>query len=127
VLLVARAFDEAAPPETADSLSARLGSPIRIVREILGRLETAGILSRRGESATEEAFQLGRPSSRIRVIDVLSALRGKREPVGEGPGADLVEHLLDDLDAAISRAEGALTLEELLARTPLVDPPAARG
>lgn len=126
-LLVARAFDESAPPETADSLAARLRAPIRTVREILGRLEAVGILSRRGEPAVEEAIQLGQPSSRIHVIDVLSALRGKREPVGEDGDAELVERLLGDLDTAAAQAEGAQTLADLLARTPSLDPPAARS
>jgi DNA-binding IscR family transcriptional regulator len=126
-LLIARSFDESTPPETADSLAARLGAPIRIVREVLGRLEAAGILSRRGQSAAEEAFQLGQPSSRIRVVDVLTALRGKREPVGEDPGAELVERLLGELDTAAARAQGAQSLAELLAQTPSLDPPAARS
>ena len=126
-LLVARAFDESAPTETADSLAARLGAPIRIVREVLAQLETAGILSSRGESAVEEAVQLGQPSSRIRVIDVLTALRGKREPVGEDPAAELVERLLGNLDAVVADAEGAQTLAELLARAPSLDPSAARS
>jgi membrane protein len=126
-LLVARAFDASTEPETTDSLAARLGAPIRTVREVLGRLEAAGILSRRGEPAVEEAFQLGQPSSRIRVIDVLSALRGKREPVGEDRSAELVEHLLAGLDTAVAHAEGAQTLAELLARSPSLDPPAAQS
>ena len=126
-LLVARAFDESAPPETADSLATRLGAPIRIVREVLRQLEAAGIFSSRGESAAEEAVQLGQPSSRIRVIDVLTALRGKREPVGEDPAAELVERLLGDLDAVVADAEGAQTLAELLARAPSLDPPAAQS
>jgi membrane protein len=126
-LLVARAFDESTPPETADSLAARLGAPIRIVREVLGQLEAAGILSRRGESAAEEIVQLGQPSSRIRVIDVLMALRGKREPVGEDPNAELVERLLGDLETAAAHEDGSRTLADLLARTPSLDPPAARS
>jgi membrane protein len=126
-LVVAHSFDESGPPETVESLAARLGAPIRIVREVLGQLEAGGILSRRDASALEEAFQLGQPSSRIRVIDVLAALRGKREPVGEDPSAELVERLLGDLDAAIAHAEGAQTLAELLARTPSLDPPLARS
>jgi membrane protein len=126
-LLVARTFDESAPPETADSVAAHLKAPIRIVRVVLGQLEAAGILSRRGETAAEEAYQMGQPSSRIRVTDVLSALRGQREPVGEDSDAELVERLLGDLDAAAAHADGAQTLAELLARTPSLDPPTARS
>jgi membrane protein len=117
-LLVARAFDESAPPETADSLASRLGAPIRVVRDVLDQLEAAGILSHRGGSVAEEAFQLGQPSSRIRVMDILAVLRGKREPACEDPSALLVDRLLGDLDMAAAHAEGAQTLAELLARTP---------
>ena len=84
-------------------------------------------MSSRGAAGVEEAVQLGQPSFRIRVIDVLTALRGKREPVGEDPGAKLVERLLGDLDTAVADAQGAQTLAELLARAPSLDPPAARG
>jgi membrane protein len=126
-LVIARAFDESAAPETADGLAARLGSPIRIVREVLNQLEAAGIVSRRGESAVEEVFQLGQPSSRIRVIDILAALRGKREPVGADPSAELVERLLGDLETAAAHEEGARTLADLLARAPSLDPSAARS
>jgi membrane protein len=126
-LLVARAFDESAPPETADSLSAHIGAPIRVVREVLSHLEIAGIMSRRGESAAQEAFQLGQPSSRIRVIDVLAALRGNREPIGEDPSATVVDRLLGELDVVVANAQGGQTLAELLARTPSLDPPAARS
>ena len=104
-----------------------LSTPIRVVREILGKLETAGILSRRGETAAEEAFQLGQPSTRIRVIDVLAALRGPREPVAGDPDAVIVERLLGDLDAAVADTRGAQTLAELLSQLPSLDPPAARG
>ncbi len=126
-LLIARAFDESLPPETADSLASRLGAPIRVVREVLGKLESAGILSRRGDAAIEEAVQLGQPSSRIRVIDVLNALRGQREAVRAGEDADLVERLLADLEAAEGSGQGAQTLAELLAQTPSLDPPAAQS
>ncbi len=126
-LLIARAFDESLPPETADSLASRLGAPIRVVREVLGKLESAGILSRRGDAAIEEAIQLGQPSSRIRVIDVLNALRGQREAVRAGEDADLVERLLADLEAAEGSGQGAQTLAELLAQTPSLDPPAAQS
>jgi len=126
-LRIARAFDAASAPETAEQLAERLGAPIRVVREILGRLESAGILSHRGDSAAEEAFQLGRPSSRIRVMDVLLALRGQREPGGDDPGFAVVDRLLGELDAAAARAQGAQTLADLLDQIPPLDPPAAQG
>ncbi len=126
-LLVARAFDTAAAAETTESLSARLDAPFRVVREVLAQLEAAGILSRRGGSSGGDALQLGQPSCRIQVVDVLSALRGRREPVGEDASALAAERLLADLDAAAASGDGAQTLADLLAGMPSLDPPAARS
>jgi hypothetical protein len=54
-------------------------------------------------------------------------LRGKREPVGADPSAELVERLLGDLETAAAHEEGARTLADLLARAPSLDPSAARS
>ncbi|HXV37098.1 MAG TPA: YhjD/YihY/BrkB family envelope integrity protein [Myxococcota bacterium] len=126
-LLVARAFDASGEPETLESLTAKLDAPIRVVRDVLGQLEAAQILSRRGGSGEEGALQLAQPSSKIRVLDVLAALRGTREAVEGDAGALAVEKLLAGLDARAAHGEGSLTLAELLAAQPSLDPPATRS
>jgi hypothetical protein len=60
-------------------------------------------------------------------MDVLTVLRGKRDRVGEDPGAVIVDRLLGDLEMAAAHAQGAQTLAELLARTSSLDPPLARS
>jgi membrane protein len=112
---VAQTFRDACPAETTDRLAIELDAPVRVVRDVLAQLEAAGILSRRGGSSDEDGFQLGQPAERIRVIDILAALRGVRDP-GAGDGtAGVVGRLLKDLDRATVSGGGARTLAELLA------------
>ncbi len=58
-LMIARAFDESSPPETADSLTARLETPIRTVREILRQLEAAGNLVATGRICRRRGLSVG--------------------------------------------------------------------
>jgi membrane protein len=126
-LLIAHTFTESMPAETIGTLATRMGAPIRVVREVLGQLESAGILSRCGESTTEEAFQLGQPAARTHVMDILGAVRGAREAIDSAPSAAVVERILGELDEAAAHAQGAQTLADLLAQSPQLDPPAARS
>jgi membrane protein len=112
---VARTFRDSCPPETADRLAIELDAPVRVVRDVLARLETAGILARRGGPSDQDAFQLGQPAERIRVIDILAALRGARDPAAGDETAAVVERLLNDLDLATASGGGDRTLSELLA------------
>ncbi len=111
-LQVARTFRDAASPQTADSLAVELNAPVRVVRDVVAQLETAGILARRGDA---DAFQLGQPAERIRAVDILTALRGARVPAAGDGSAAVVDRLLGDLDLATVSGGGARTLSELLA------------
>ena len=140
---VARTFRDSGPPETTDRLAAELNAPVRVVRDILTQLETAGILARRSGAADGDAFQLGQPAERIRAVDILTALRGARDATGGDQTAAVVGRLLDDLDLATASGGGARTLSELLEEVSdraenrllalasdersSLDPPAARG
>jgi len=140
---VARTFRESGPPETTDNLAVELNAPVRVVRDILAQLETAGILARRGGSSDEDAFQLGQPAEQIRVADVLTALRGARVATNGNGSAAVGERLLGDLELATVSGGGDRTLSELLAEVPespenrvvalaadkriSLDPPATRG
>ena len=142
-LQVARAFRDAAPPQTTDNLAGELNAPVRVVRDVVAQLETAGILARRGGPSDADAYQLGQPAEQIRAVDILTALRGTRVPTAGDGSAAVVDRLLEDLDLAAVSGGGARTLSELLAeisdssenralalaadgRTSLA-PPAARG
>jgi membrane protein len=117
-LEVARRFAASAPALDAEALSEDLDVPVRAVRDVAERLLAHGILSlRAGDGA--EGYQLGRPAERIRVADVLAALRGEREHAGLASGvAEAVEGVLSELDEAGAQGAGARTLAELLDALP---------
>jgi len=132
-LEVARIFDAGQPALTAEELAERLGSSVRVVSDLLVRLEQVGIVSVSGDGAGEIAFQLGRPAEKIEVGAVLGAVRGQR---AEHPHAlvsdtsvrrtlERVDRLLDDAEAAAD-AVGRCTLAEVLAEV-LADLPPPRA
>jgi membrane protein len=112
---VARSFRDSAPAPTTEELATALDAPVRAVRGVLDELETAQILSQRGGRAEEEAFQLGQPAERIRVGDVLAAVRGERDSLAGDEGAAVVEGLLAQLDSVGSANGTGQSLAELLA------------
>ncbi|MFP8879346.1 MAG: YhjD/YihY/BrkB family envelope integrity protein [Myxococcota bacterium] len=108
---VAEAFRDAAVPPTAVALSEALRLPVRTVRDIADHLERAGILSERA-TPEGEAYSLGQPAERIRVVDVLAALRGERECNGETDA--IVEGVLAELDSVVSHGPGGRSIAELM-------------
>jgi hypothetical protein len=59
-------------------------------------------------------WQLARPADRVRVGDVIEALRGPREaPLGPRQVADQVAALFHEIDSR-DREAGSRTLEELV-------------
>lgn len=120
-LVVARAFREGGPPLDESALSDHLDVPLRAVREVATALEKGGLLTRVADAAREGVWQLGRSADRVRVADVLEALRGPRETVvGPRELAAEVGGVLAELDAA-DRAVASRTLAELLERPSPVD------
>jgi membrane protein len=114
----ARAFREAAPAPTAENLADNLCAPIRTVRGVLEDLEAAGILALRGGDGDVEAYQLGQPAERIRVMDVLAAVQGERGPVNADDAAPLVERVLAKLESAGLSNGAEQSLEDLLRDLP---------
>jgi membrane protein len=115
-LEVARAFRDAAPPWTADTLSEALRVPVRTVRGVLADLAAAGLVVALDGAERAGAWQPGRPAERIQVSDVLAALRGPREAaVGDAALADAVGELVAELAEAEAKGAGGRTLAEVLA------------
>ena len=109
----ARAFREGAPPWTADALSEALDVPLRTVRSVLDELARAGIVARCGGEHVG-AFQLARPLERIRVADLLAALRGSRETALAAPEvARAVAAVLAEVDHAAGAAAEGRSLRDL--------------
>ena len=121
---LARAFREGRPPWSVDALSDFLDIPLRTVRDVTGELEAVGILV---PSAGEPVggYQIGRPLERIRVADVLAALRGARAAeIADSEMARVVARVLGEVDrgaAQVAEARNLHDLVEELGRS--VDPP----
>jgi membrane protein len=125
-LEVGRRFRSGAPAIDASDLADLLHAPVRTVRDVADRLTEAGLLSLRAEERSD-TLQLGRPAETIRVVDVLSALRGEREASAGDPAlASLVGSLMSELEESALASAGARSLESLLERLspdPEFDPP----
>jgi membrane protein len=113
-LAVARAFLESARPWDEDQLSEHLDVPVRTVRDVVGQLEKGGILAPVADPERSGVWQLARPADRVRVADVIDALRGPREtPLRPHRLAAQVEAVFAEIDAR-DREAGARSLEDLL-------------
>lgn len=126
-LEVARAFRDRRPPQSAETLSDRLGSSLRIVSELLVAFEKGGIVNMCGSGESEAIFQLGRRAEDLSVGDVLAAVRGGRSNAAEVAAAAgdaavretmrEVEEVLGSADAAVAPVQGR-SLAELLEGMP---------
>ena len=68
-------------------------------------------------SEKEDGIQLGAPADTIRVVDVLAALRGPREPVQGDPDVGaVVDSLLRELAEGEAKAAGGETVADVLQR-----------
>lgn len=113
-LEIARSFRSGARPWDEDSLSEHLDVPVRTVRDVIAQLEKGGIAVPVADPARSGVWQLARPADRVRVGDVIEALRGPREaPLGPRQVADQVAAVFDEIDSR-DREAGSRTLEELV-------------
>jgi membrane protein len=112
---LARAFHMGSGPLALDEIATAVDMAPRDAREVIDRLEAAGIASPCGE-VKEEQFQLGREAAEVSLSQVLRALRGERgasDRFGDlsGPLGDV----LTGLDRETERALAARTLADLVA------------
>ena len=114
---VAHAFVERGQAITVEQIAQDLELQERVIRSVLGDLESAGILVLRGDPR-EAAYQPGRAPERVTVEDVLRALRGERDPEASlGTLRAEVLPVLHDLDEKGAAALAGRTLADL-ARPP---------
>jgi membrane protein len=123
-----------AHPWDEETLSEHLEVPLRTVRDVVAKLEKAALVAPVADATRQGVWQLARPAQRIRVSDVLGALRGPREaPLRPRQLAAAVEAVFAEVDAQ-ERAVAGRSLAELLenerasagtGRAPAVDPAGA--
>lgn len=110
ILEVAQAFRDRWPPQTAERLSDRLGSSLRIVTELLVRFEAAGIVTLCGAGEGETSFQMGRPAEDVSVGEILLAIRGERaERPAALAGVAAVRNTMRRVDELLVDAADVLT------------------
>jgi membrane protein len=108
-LEVARRFDQSGEPLTADALCEALDVRVRTIREILDALEGAGIVAELSDEDRAGQYQLGRPAERISVRDVLTALRGERDPL-----VPAVDQVFERIEKRLGEVVEHETLADLL-------------
>jgi membrane protein len=118
-LEVARAFRDGAAVWELEELARLLGVPVRSARSLLTQLEGAGIVAPMEESRKEGGYLLARPAERIRVADVLGALRGQPAPQGgDRAAAAGVERVMAELAEGAGKGAAGRTIAELLVDVP---------
>jgi membrane protein len=127
-LQVARAFRDGRAPWDTEALSDALDVPLRTVRGVMGELESAGVVRACAGEGEEGGYLLARPAERIRVADVLAALRGPREArLPGGEVARAVSEVFGAIDREALRVAEARTLHDLLEDVPAALEPARAG
>lgn len=118
---VGRGFRDREPAPSDEDLAERLNVSVRAARSAISRLEIAQVLCL---SASEESpgYRLGRPAEKIRIADLLKALRGQRRNQRTG-GTDedrerVVEDLVRELEQGLASVSESRTLADVLTKIP---------
>ncbi len=114
---IAIRFDRGDDPVTAEGLADELQLPSRSMRSILDDLESAGVLTLAVDGESGTGYQLGRAADRIRVAEVLGALRGGRDagrPLAEV--SPTVAALVAELDERVDELLDRRRLSDLARR-----------
>lgn len=117
--LIGRHFDAGDQPCSAETLSRELVVSVRIVAEILEHHCRAGFLTSAVGESQEPIYTLHRPPEKIRLDEVLEAMRHYGgEPLKTRPveGEERVQGVLERVTEARRGALKALTLRDLLSR-----------
>jgi membrane protein len=115
VLHVARAFVSGGQRPTLERLRDDLGAQESVMRDVLARVQAAGLVA---PLRTDGSLVLARPPERIRVKDVLDALRrfngGFSHDVPPGEAAGTALRVLSALDREVDHSSCNLALCDLL-------------
>jgi membrane protein len=117
VLEVVRAFVHGTPYPTREALSQRFDAPEDVISELLDRLVDAGMLVR-ASAPDDGAYALAKAPERIRVKDVLDALRRspsfqpeRRQAAGLDPVAS---QIWLELDRSLEDSPANCSLQQLV-------------
>lgn len=112
---VAQAFENGLPPLTAERLAEELGSPPRVIRELLELLMEAGHMT--ATAGDKPAYLPARAMEHILIIDVLTTLRShgsSRLSVSLPKAKPAVQELTARLECGTATALAGMTMRDLL-------------
>ncbi len=115
--LVGQNFDAGAGPASAEALADKLDVPVKLVVEILEQHVRAGFLVAALTDPQEPAYALGRPPEKIRLDEVIEAMRhygGKELKMRRIEGEEEFNKALDEAAAACRKTLAHATLRDLL-------------
>lgn len=115
LVYVARAFARGETPPKARDLVVSFNMPGDILRHTLKALTHGGLLQPTGKEPV--GYVPGKDPTSLRINDVWRLARQAGEGEGMQCGAKPIGELFDDIDAAVERALGDLTLHDLVQRT----------
>ena len=127
-LEIARSFRDENDAWNDRDLAEAIDMPILTIRDLLGDLESTGILSRVAGDDPLARYQLGRPAEHITVAQVLACLRGQRhDRLRDNAVIKAVNSCLDRLDRDAIETVAGRTLRDLLEDVPVspATPPAS--
>lgn len=117
MLEIGIAFQQDAPPWTAERLAAVLGIPVRTLTELLDIFTAAGFLSQVADD--QPAWHPARPLEHLELAEIIDTMRnyGESCPVSmKFRGGDELEELLAQLRQGAVGAVTGITLRDLVAR-----------
>jgi DNA-binding IscR family transcriptional regulator len=115
-LRIGASFTGEQRPATLECLAKELDVDEAFLAELLRALVAAGLIIR-GEPSDDPRYVLSRSADRIRLKDVLDALRrspGDADLAAQGTTGARAVQLWHDLDESIARAAANRTLAELI-------------
>ncbi len=114
---ITRAFLDGTAAPTLSELAEAAGVADALAREVLGRLEQAGLTAAGGGAAATGPWLLTRDPDTTHVLDVLDALAGQRGAQARAPVGGDEQHvrtLLEGLREATEQSPSNATLRELV-------------
>jgi DNA-binding IscR family transcriptional regulator len=107
VLEITRRHVAGSPPCRTEDLARTIGAPLSMLDVLVDELVARGILAR---SIEPRGVVIARAPDRVRVVEILDALRDPASSLALGPAHEPVERVLALRDRAVHDAIGQMTL-----------------
>jgi membrane protein len=117
--LIGKNFDEGREPYSAEALAQKLAVPVKLVSEILEQHCRAGFLIAATREPQEHIYLLARPPEKLRLDEVIEAMRGyggEDLKIKRVEGEEDLQKTLDLVTESCREALSHVTLRDFLSR-----------